>query len=231
MGGRIQSGKTVKPGDRLNPLGVLKVPIGLPSLIHGGKRPAQIGTFASHGCVGLTDAQAKDFSKFLARLGGVELTDAQIAAYGRNRTKTETVKLAMPVLVEVRYETIVVEDGAVHVYRDVYNRGTNTEEDLRAALETAGTSAATLSESERAQLVARLSEMSRDPSGKMPADSGGNSNASSAGGSVAGNRVESNKSGKVTRTIKGKKEAVVEIAALIGKGYPRAVNLDAGRGK
>ncbi|HWC76381.1 MAG TPA: L,D-transpeptidase, partial [Blastocatellia bacterium] len=71
---RIKPGKTIKPGDRLNPLGVMKVPIGLPSLIHGGKAPSKIGSFASHGCVGLTNAQAKDFVLHLARLGGAELT-------------------------------------------------------------------------------------------------------------------------------------------------------------
>jgi len=34
--------------------------------------------------------------------------------------------------VELRYETIVIENGQLHVYRDVYNKNTNTEENLRA---------------------------------------------------------------------------------------------------
>jgi len=37
--------------------------------------------------------------------------------------------------VELRYETIVIQDGQLHVYRDVYNKNTNTEENLRAAFE------------------------------------------------------------------------------------------------
>jgi lipoprotein-anchoring transpeptidase ErfK/SrfK len=53
----VTAGETVKAGDKDNPLGPIKIPIGLPSLIHGGKSPAKIGKFASHGCVGLTNDQ------------------------------------------------------------------------------------------------------------------------------------------------------------------------------
>src|SRR6185295_13939484 len=63
----VTAGETVKAGDKDNPLGPIKIPIGLPSLIHGGKSPAKIGKFASHGCVGLTNAQIKDFAGQLAK--------------------------------------------------------------------------------------------------------------------------------------------------------------------
>ncbi|HYN24489.1 MAG TPA: L,D-transpeptidase, partial [Pyrinomonadaceae bacterium] len=53
---KVKVGEKVEAGSKLNPLGLLKIPIGSPSLIHGGKSPAKLGTFASHGCVGLTDA-------------------------------------------------------------------------------------------------------------------------------------------------------------------------------
>ena len=39
-------GETIEPGSKDNPLGPIKIPIGLPSLIHGGKSPARIGKFA-----------------------------------------------------------------------------------------------------------------------------------------------------------------------------------------
>src|SRR5262249_33092328 len=48
-------GQKVEAGSELNPLGLVKIPIGGPSLIHGGKSPARLGGFASHGCVGLTN--------------------------------------------------------------------------------------------------------------------------------------------------------------------------------
>ena len=38
------------------------------------------------------------------------------------RLRRRQVKLAKPVPVELRYETIVVEDGKLHIYRDVYDQ-------------------------------------------------------------------------------------------------------------
>src|SRR5829696_8062969 len=67
-GSNVKVGETVKAGDKLNPLGPIKIPIGLPSLIHGGKVPARINNFGSHGCVGLTNSQVKDFAKLLAQM-------------------------------------------------------------------------------------------------------------------------------------------------------------------
>lgn len=227
---KVEVGKLVKAGDRLNPLGLLKIPIGLPSLIHGGKSPAKIGNFASHGCVGLTDAQAKDFAKLLAQLGGVELTDDQIADYGANRKETKTVTLSNPVPVELRYETITVEDGKLHIYRDVYDRDTNTEQNLRAVLEAYGVTLEQLSQKELALVMNGLKQMSRDASGKLEVadQTTTNSNASPGASSKKASEAKDNPGGRVTRTIKGQKEVVVEIAALQGKGYPAPVDLDTG---
>src|SRR6202008_4578696 len=120
-------------------MGPIKIPIGLPSLIHGGKSPAKIGKFASHGCVGLTNAQVKDFASQLARVSNTsEVSETAIASYLEDREKTKTVKLNQSVPVELRYETIVLEDGKLHIYKDVYAQDTNTEENLRAVLEANG---------------------------------------------------------------------------------------------
>ncbi|HVF86911.1 MAG TPA: L,D-transpeptidase, partial [Pyrinomonadaceae bacterium] len=43
---KVKVGEKVEAGSPLNPLGPIKIPIGLPSLIHGGKSPAKLGTFA-----------------------------------------------------------------------------------------------------------------------------------------------------------------------------------------
>ena len=135
----VTAGETVKAGDKDNPLGPIKIPIGLPSLIHGGKSPARIGKFASHGCVGLTNAQIKDFAAMLAKASNTsEVSDGTIASYLEDREKTKAVKLNQTVPVELRYETIVLEDGKLHIYKDVYGQGTNTEENLRKVLEANG---------------------------------------------------------------------------------------------
>src|SRR5690349_16961898 len=113
--GEFAPGKKVEAGSKKNPLGPIKIPIGLPSLIHGGKDPSRLGNFASHGCVGLTNALIQDFTAELAKLSGTDLTMDQIKGYEKNRTETKEVNLSQPMPVELRYETIVVEDGKVHI--------------------------------------------------------------------------------------------------------------------
>ena len=134
----VTPGETVEAGDKDNPLGPIKIPIGLPSLIHGGKSPARIGKFASHGCVGLTTPQIKDFAVQLAQVSNTEQVPEKMATYLENKEKTQTIKLKQTVPVELRYETIVLEDGKLHIYKDVYAQDTNTEANLRSVLEAHG---------------------------------------------------------------------------------------------
>ena len=229
---KVKVGEKVEAGSKLNPLGVLKIPIGSPSLIHGGKSPAKLGAFASHGCVGLTDALAQDFAKRLAELAGQDLSDADITRYKNNRSETKQVTLKEPVPVELRYETIVAEDGKLHIYRDVYDRDTNTEENLRAVLAANHVSLEDLTEEERSQVLEALNEMSRDAHGKLDQTKPGSiTTASPAPSPTASPKAAANKSGKVTRTLKGKKEIIIEVAALKGKGYPAMAGAEAGTRK
>jgi lipoprotein-anchoring transpeptidase ErfK/SrfK len=152
----VTPGETVEAGDKDNPLGPIKIPIGLPSLIHGGKSPAKIGKFASHGCVGLTNAQIKDFATMLAQASNTQDVSNKVDSYLENKEKTQTVKLNQTVPVELRYETIVLEDGKLHIYRDVYAQDTNTEENLRRVLEAHGVKLEDLSEQQRTQILNAL---------------------------------------------------------------------------
>jgi L,D-transpeptidase ErfK/SrfK len=226
----VNVGEKVAAGSKLNPLGPIKIPIGGPSLIHGGKSPAKLGTFASHGCVGLTTPQMQAFAKELAQLGGAHLTDAELIDYARDKTQTKQIKLERPVPVELRYETIVVEDGKLHIYRDVYDQETNTEENLRAVLEGNGVRLEDLTETERTQVLDALVQMS----GKSGAGSGAPratpSPVASPQSSSASER-KSNAGKKTTPVTKNQKEFVIEIGALKGKGYPAPVALDTGSGK
>jgi len=227
---KVKVGEKVAAGDQLNPLGVIKIPIGQPSLIHGGKAPAKLGGFASHGCVGLTNKQVQDFAQTLANLGGARLRSEEIKQYEKNRTETKSIKLDHPIPVELRYETIVVEDGKLHLYRDVYERGTNTEENLRAALGTYGVTMEQLSEDERRQVKQALAQMSHNATGVPIAGGDAERNSTGNRSDRLKQQRESNIArGKVTRAIKGKKEIVIEIAALASKGYPAPIGTDFNR--
>jgi L,D-transpeptidase ErfK/SrfK len=229
----ISVGEKVAAGSKLNPLGPIKIPIGGPSLIHGGKSPAKLGTFASHGCVGLTTPQVQDFAKVLAQLGGAHLTDAELTDYARDKTQTKQIKLDQPVPVELRYETIVVEDGKLHIYRDVYDQETNTEENLRAVLEANGVRLDDLTEGERTQVFDALAYMSgKSGSGAVGPTSLSKESPSPVGPPRSSSLVErKSNSVKKPTVVKNQKEVVIEIAALKGKGYPSPVAFDTGSGK
>jgi hypothetical protein len=230
----IKAGEKVEAGSKLNPLGPIKIPIGQPSLIHGGKAPAKLGTFASHGCVGLTTPQVRDFAKVLAEIGGAKLGDADLARYAQDKTQTRQVKLDNDVPVELRYETIVAEDGKLHIYRDVYDQNTNTEENLREVLKANGVQLEDLTADEQAQVMDALAQMSGKSGANVvrttPVAKQTPSPESSPGPSgVAKAKTSAPK--KTPRAGKNQKEIVIEIAALKGRGYPAPVNLDTGSGR
>jgi lipoprotein-anchoring transpeptidase ErfK/SrfK len=227
----VSAGEKVEAGSKLNPLGPIKIPIGGPSLIHGGKPVAKLGTFASHGCVGLTTPQVHDFAKVLAQLGGVHLTDTDIAAYERDKTETKQVKLVNAIPVELRYETIVVEDGKLHIYRDVYDQDTNTEENLRAVLEANGVRLEDLTDEERAQVLSALTQMSGSRTAQAtPSPKGTPIRNKGADASASPVEKKSPATKTIPRATRNQKEIVIEIAALKGKGYPAPVDLDSGGG-
>jgi lipoprotein-anchoring transpeptidase ErfK/SrfK len=208
----VKVGERVEAGSKYNPLGPIKIPIGMPSLIHGGKPAAKLGGFASHGCVGLTNGQVQDFARVLGQVGGTRLTDAEIAQYAKNRSQTREVKLSRPVPVELRYETIIVEGGKLHVYKDVYDKGTNSEENLRNVLQAYGVSVEQLSEHERAAAKDALRQMSRNGGGHAASHTADQSPDQAHDAGVR----------------KGQKEIVIDISALAGKGYPAPVNFSMG---
>ncbi|MEP6743718.1 MAG: L,D-transpeptidase [bacterium] len=231
----VNVGEKIEAGSKLNPLGPIKIPIGLPSLIHGGKSPAKLGTFASHGCVGLTTPQVQDFAKLLAQTSGTDLSDTTIQSHLKDKTQTKVIKLDHAVTVELRYETIVAEDGKLHIYKDVYDQDSNTEENLHSVLQANGVRMEDLSEAERSQVMSALNAMSRHPQSETivnsPKASASPSTASDATTNKAEKKPAVAKAAKAKPIAKNQKEVVIEIAALKGKGYPVAVNLDTGAGK
>jgi lipoprotein-anchoring transpeptidase ErfK/SrfK/ribosomal protein L12E/L44/L45/RPP1/RPP2 len=218
----VTPGETIEPGSKDNPLGPIKIPIGLPSLIHGGKSPARIGKFASHGCVGLTNAQIKDFAALLMRAANNEVSDKQIAQYLEDRTQTKTVKLGQVIPVELRYETIVLEDGKLHIYKDVYGQDSNTEENLRRVLETHGAKLEDLSAEQRQQALDALNAMSSKPKATATASASPSSSPSPSA---------DKKTAKTAKKKTPQNEVVIDLGGTLAqKGYPAPVALDAGKG-
>jgi len=210
-----------------NPLGPIKVPIGGANLIHGGKSLAKIGTFASHGCVGLTNDEVRDFVRTLADATRIDLTDDTMAGYLKHRTRTQVVKIPKAVPVELRYETIVIQDGQLHVYRDVYNKNTSTEENLRAAFEASGLAFDKLTEDEKTHALDAVNAMSLRPKKPAPKPTPpANATAEEKKAAAAERRADAQRQAK----LRNQKEIVIDIAGLTGKGYPAPKDLHTGTG-
>jgi lipoprotein-anchoring transpeptidase ErfK/SrfK len=207
--GKIEPLKKIDAGSKDNPLGILKIPIGYPSLIHGGKQPSRLGTFASHGCVGLTNDLVRQFALELADMSGTTLTPDQIKGYEKNRSVTRNVKLENAVPVELRYDSIVVQNGKLIIYRDVYDRGTNTESTLRRVLDAVGVPFDSFSATDRQKMLNAVKQMA----------TGIGSHASDVKKASAVKEIV------VTRSVPGTKKVVLEFPQLAGKGYPDPVNL------
>ena len=221
-------GETVGAGSKHNPLGPIKVPLGEATLIHGGKPLSKIGTFASHGCVGMTNAEVKDFARVLVQASDTDLSDETMSAYLDQRTRTRVVSLNKLIPIELRYETIVVEDGVLHIYRDVYGQNTNTEENLREVFKANGVDWNHLTEDERAQVEEALNAMSRRPKKQSAPRPAVTASLDSANAMAAAN--ERKAEAERQKRLRSQKEIVIESMALSGKGYPAPVNLDAGTG-
>ena len=96
-----------------------------------------------------------------------------------------------------------------------------------------------LTEPERTQVLEALTAMSRHPVTDSASSKTGSKSADAvAASSPSVNTNGADKAAKKSETARAKKpigknqkEVVIELAALSGKGYPSAVNLDTGSGK
>ena len=135
----IEKSSTVKPGeivlptDPRNPLGKVKIPLGYGYLLHQAKGPQDMGNLVSHGCIRVMQADLYDLSEKIVAALGLDVTPQQIAAAKRNK-KTLAVPMDPALIVEITYDTIVVEEGKLNIYPDVYELKKNTLENVRAEL-------------------------------------------------------------------------------------------------
>jgi hypothetical protein len=139
----IEKSSTVKPGeivlptDPRNPLGKVKIPLGYGYLLHQAKGPQDMGGLVSHGCIRVMQADLYDLAEKIVSARGLEVTSDQIAAAKRNK-KTLIARMDKPLTVEITYDTLVVENGKLNIYPDVYEHKRNTLENVRTELRTSG---------------------------------------------------------------------------------------------
>jgi hypothetical protein len=152
----IKPGEIIKASDPRNPLGKVKIPLGYGYLIHQAAAATDLGNLVSHGCVRMLRADLYDLAEKIVAARGPDVTAKQIAR-AKLTKNTLVAKLDEPLPVDINYDTQVIEGGNLHLYPDVYERGTNTVEKLRAELESGGIEAGTLDDATLKRMLARVS--------------------------------------------------------------------------
>ncbi|HKP86250.1 MAG TPA: L,D-transpeptidase [Blastocatellia bacterium] len=150
----VEPGERIEADDPRNPLGKVKIPLGDAFLIHQAAKPSDIGHLVSHGCVRMLKEDLFDLAEKIAAARGWPVSKQQIEK-AKNDKDRLVAKLNPPLLVDINYDTQVVEGGVLHIYPDVYGRNTNTVENLRAELQSVGADASKLDDKTLKQMLDR----------------------------------------------------------------------------
>lgn len=150
----VEAGEHVPAGDKRNPLGKIKIPLGDGFLIHQAARSSDLGHLVSHGCVRVRQEDLLDLASSIVTARGLSISKEQID-HAMKSTDRLVAALKTPIVVDINYDTLVIEGGVLHIYPDVYGRDTNTVENLRAELQTAGLDASRLDDATLKQMLDR----------------------------------------------------------------------------
>jgi lipoprotein-anchoring transpeptidase ErfK/SrfK len=151
----VKPGQIIRASDARNPLGKVKIPLGGGYLIHQAQGARDLGHLVSHGCVRVMLADLYDLAEKINAAYGYPLSAKQIALAKRTK-HTVAATLPTPLAVDINYDTLVVEGGALHIYPDVYDHGTNTVARLRAELAASNADASALDDATLEQMLARV---------------------------------------------------------------------------
>jgi murein L,D-transpeptidase YcbB/YkuD len=133
----VRPGEVIKASDPRNPLGKIKIPLGNSYLIHQAAGTKDVGNLVSHGCVRVLRSDLYDLAEKIIAARAVPVSSKRIEA-AKHSFKTLYAKLDEPLPVDIKYDTLVVEGGVLHIYPDVYDRGLNRPVRLRAELVSSG---------------------------------------------------------------------------------------------
>jgi lipoprotein-anchoring transpeptidase ErfK/SrfK len=152
----VEPGERVEADDPRNPLGKIKIPIGGGGiLIHQAFKASDIGHLVSHGCVRVRLDELYELIDRIITARSLLASREQIERSKKSKNRF-VIKLDAPLVVDISYDTQVVEGGVLHLYPDVYSKKTNTIENLRAELKEAGVEDSKLDDRTLQQMLDRV---------------------------------------------------------------------------
>jgi len=152
----VVPGERVEADDPRNPLGKVKIPLGNGGiLIHQAFKPGDLGHLVSHGCVRLKLDELYGLIDQIITARSLSVSKQKLDQAKNNKDRF-VIKLDVPLVVDINYDTQVVEGGVLHLYPDVYNKKTNTVENLRAELKDNGVDESKLDDKTLQQMLDRV---------------------------------------------------------------------------
>lgn len=145
----------VTPPGPNNPMGRVKLFFAPYYYIHGSPHVRQMGTAASHGCVRMMNADVIELARLLHARNGGSVSDDEITRLLARPSQTRAARIATPVPLLLRYDPIVVADGELRIYKDVYSRSRIHSEAVLQALIAAGYDPASVDRAEIRRVLAR----------------------------------------------------------------------------
>ncbi|MEP6911930.1 MAG: L,D-transpeptidase [bacterium] len=151
----VSPGEVIKASDPRNPLGKLKIPLGDSYLIHQAAKTTDVGNLVSHGCVRMLRPQLYDLAEKIIAARNAPVSRKRIEA-AKHNSRMLVVRLEEAVPVDINYDTLVVEDRVLHIYPDVYGRGTNRAARLRAELVSSNVDVSKLDEKTMKRMLSKV---------------------------------------------------------------------------
>ena len=152
----VEPGERVEADDPRNPLGKIKIPIGGGGiLIHQAFKPSDIGHLVSHGCARVRLEELYELIDKIIAARSEPVTPDKIERAKKSKDRL-VIRLDTPLVVDLNYDTQVVEGGVLHLYPDVYSKKANTIESLRAELKEAGVEDSKLDDRTLQQMLDRV---------------------------------------------------------------------------
>jgi lipoprotein-anchoring transpeptidase ErfK/SrfK len=153
----VVPGERVEADDPRNPLGKVKIPLGNGGiLIHQAFKPSDIGHLVSHGCLRLVLNELYEFIDEIISARSLPASKEKLEQAKKSKDRF-VINLDAPLVVDINYDTQVVEGGVLHLYPDVYDKKTLTVENVRAELRDAGVDDVKLDDKTLQQMIDRVS--------------------------------------------------------------------------
>lgn len=152
-------GKVIGPADPRNPLGKIKIPLGYGYLIHQAKSSRDLGNLVSHGCLRVMRNDLYELNDRILKAQGLNL-GKDVARAKRSR-RTFVIELDIGVDLEITYDTMVVENGVLHIYPDVYELKHEKTLHLREELALNGVNESSISDESLEAMIAKAHKKSQ----------------------------------------------------------------------